>query len=59
MTALMDLLHALDVRVVVSGVDTKEQFQWVSRWPDALVQGSMFARAQAGLGSVLGLGRAL
>ncbi|PRY08072.1 EAL domain-containing protein (putative c-di-GMP-specific phosphodiesterase class I) [Paraburkholderia sp. BL25I1N1] len=55
MSAIMDLLHALDVRVVVSGVDTQEQFQWVSRWPDALVQGFWFARPQAGLGSVLAL----
>lgn len=57
MTAIMDLLHALDVRVVVSGVDTKEQCQWLSRWPDALMQGFLFARPQAGLASVLALQR--
>lgn len=55
MTALMDLLHALDLRVVVSGVDTKEQFQWVSRWPEALVQGYLFERPRAGLAGVLGM----
>lgn len=57
MTALMDLLHALDVRVVVSGVDTKEQLQWVSRWPEALVQGFLFERPREGLAGVLGLWR--
>jgi EAL domain-containing protein (putative c-di-GMP-specific phosphodiesterase class I) len=57
MTAIMDLLHALDMRVVVSGVDTQEQLQWVSRWPEALVQGLLFARPQAGLASVLALRR--
>ncbi|MFM0412851.1 EAL domain-containing protein [Paraburkholderia aromaticivorans] len=57
MTALMDLLHALDVRVVVSGVDTKEQFQWLKRWPEVLVQGFLFERPRAGLASVLGLRR--
>ncbi|EIF35011.1 EAL domain-containing protein [Burkholderia sp. Ch1-1] len=57
MTALMDLLHALDVRVVVSGVDTKEQLQWLSRWPDALAQGTLFPRPQAGLASMLALRR--
>ncbi|WP_377747510.1 EAL domain-containing protein [Paraburkholderia dipogonis] len=55
MTAIMDLLHALDVRVVVSGVDTQEQFQWLSRWPEALVQGLLFERPHAGLARALAL----
>jgi EAL domain-containing protein (putative c-di-GMP-specific phosphodiesterase class I) len=53
MSSLMDLLHALDVRVVVNGVDTKEQLLWLSRWPEALVQGLLFARPQAGLAGLL------
>lgn len=53
MTALMDLLHALDVQVVVNGVDTDAQLQWLKRWPQALLQGSLFSRPQAGLASVL------
>jgi len=53
MSALMDLLHALDVRVVVNGVDTEEQLRWLSRWPEALVQGVAVARAQAGLAGML------
>ncbi|PRX36236.1 EAL domain-containing protein (putative c-di-GMP-specific phosphodiesterase class I) [Paraburkholderia sp. BL18I3N2] len=57
MTAIMDLLHALDMRVVVSGVDTQEQFQWLNRWPEALVQGLLFVRPQAGLARVLALWR--
>lgn len=57
MAALMDLLHALDVRVVVSGVDTDEQLRWLSRWPEALAQGALFSRPRAGLASVLALRR--
>ncbi|HEX7908849.1 MAG TPA: EAL domain-containing protein [Paraburkholderia sp.] len=53
MASVMDLLHALDVRVVVNGVDTEEQLLWLSRWPEALVQGALFARPQAGLAGVL------
>lgn len=53
MTALMDLLHALDVQVVANGVDTDAQLQWLKRWPQALLQGSLFSRPQAGLASVL------
>lgn len=55
MTTLIDLLHALDVRVVVSGVDTEEQLQWLRRWPEALVQGRLISRPLAGLASVLAL----
>jgi EAL domain-containing protein (putative c-di-GMP-specific phosphodiesterase class I) len=53
MTALMDLLHALDVQVVVNGVDTEAQLQWLTRWPQALLQGSLFSRPQAVLADVL------
>ncbi|ABE35448.1 EAL domain-containing protein [Paraburkholderia xenovorans] len=53
MTALIDLLHALDVRVVVSGVDTEEQLQWLRRWPEVLVQGALVSRPRVGLAGVL------
>ncbi len=53
MASVMDLLHALDMRVVVNGVDTEEQLRWLSRWPEALAQGLLFARAQPGLADVL------
>jgi EAL domain-containing protein (putative c-di-GMP-specific phosphodiesterase class I) len=53
MSALMDLLDALDLRVVVNGVDTDEQLQWLSRWPETLAQGTLFSRPQAGLAGML------
>ncbi|USX05912.1 EAL domain-containing protein [Paraburkholderia fungorum] len=57
MSALLDLLHALDVQVVVSGVETKAQLQWLSAWPQALAQGFLFARPKAGLANMLALSR--
>jgi EAL domain-containing protein (putative c-di-GMP-specific phosphodiesterase class I) len=57
MSALLDLLHALQLRVVVDGVDTDEQLQWLSRWPAVLAQGFLFSRPQAGLAGVLVLRR--
>ncbi|CAE6715276.1 hypothetical protein R75465_01065 [Paraburkholderia aspalathi] len=54
MSALLDLLHALDVQIVVNGVETKAQLQWLSAsWPQALVQGFLFSRPKAGLANVL------
>jgi EAL domain-containing protein (putative c-di-GMP-specific phosphodiesterase class I) len=54
LASLMDLLHSLGMRVVVDGVDTPEQLQWVSKWPHALAQGFAFSRPQAGLGKWVG-----
>jgi EAL domain-containing protein (putative c-di-GMP-specific phosphodiesterase class I) len=56
-SALLDLLHALDVQVVVNGVETQAQLQWLSTWPEALVQGFLFSRPKAGLASALALNR--
>ncbi|WP_234489186.1 EAL domain-containing protein [Paraburkholderia aspalathi] len=57
MSALLDLLYALDVQIVVNGVETKAQLQWLSAsWPQALVQGFLFSRPKAGLASVLAPG---
>ncbi|MFM0501362.1 EAL domain-containing protein [Paraburkholderia caffeinilytica] len=54
MSALLDLLHALDVQVVVNGVETQTQLQWLSAsWPEALVQGFLFSRPKAGLANLL------
>jgi EAL domain-containing protein (putative c-di-GMP-specific phosphodiesterase class I) len=53
MSALLGLLQTLHMRVVVNGVDTHEQLQWLSAWPKALAQGLRFSRAQAGLESIL------
>ncbi|MGF6769930.1 EAL domain-containing protein (putative c-di-GMP-specific phosphodiesterase class I) [Paraburkholderia sp. GAS199] len=52
MTALLDMLRALDVRVVVSGVETEAQLQWLRAWPDLLVQGFAFPRANADLATL-------
>ncbi|RKE37797.1 EAL domain-containing protein (putative c-di-GMP-specific phosphodiesterase class I) [Paraburkholderia sp. BL23I1N1] len=57
-SALLDMLRALDVQVVVNGVETQAQLQWLTRsWPEALVQGFLFSRPKAGLAHVLALGR--
>ncbi|MFL9868243.1 EAL domain-containing protein [Paraburkholderia fungorum] len=57
MSALLDLLHTLDVRVVVNGVETQAQLQWLSAWPQALAQGFLFSRPKAGLATMLEPGR--
>lgn len=54
MSAMLDMLNALDVRVVVNGVETEAQLQWLSPWPEALVQGFVLPRPSSGLASVLG-----
>jgi EAL domain-containing protein (putative c-di-GMP-specific phosphodiesterase class I) len=46
MSALLDLLQALDVRVVVSGVDTDAQLQWLAQWPEVLAHGACFSRSK-------------
>ncbi|WP_244306088.1 EAL domain-containing protein [Paraburkholderia lacunae] len=53
-SAVLDLLHALDVRVLMHGVDTKAQLQWLSAWPGVLAQGALFSRPKPDLDSLLG-----
>jgi EAL domain-containing protein (putative c-di-GMP-specific phosphodiesterase class I) len=54
MSALLDLLHALDMRVLVNGVESKAQLQWLSAsWPEVLAQGFLFSRPKAGLANML------
>jgi EAL domain-containing protein (putative c-di-GMP-specific phosphodiesterase class I) len=52
-SAVLDLLDVLDVQVVVNGVETRAQLQWLSSWPKALAQGFLFSRPKADLASVL------
>jgi EAL domain-containing protein (putative c-di-GMP-specific phosphodiesterase class I) len=52
-SAVLDLLDVLDVQVVVNGVETPAQLQWLSSWPKALAQGFLFSRPKADLASVL------
>jgi EAL domain-containing protein (putative c-di-GMP-specific phosphodiesterase class I) len=58
-SALLNLLDALDVQVVVNGVDSPAQLQWLSSWPKALMQGFQFPRPKPGLASALAPGREL
>jgi EAL domain-containing protein (putative c-di-GMP-specific phosphodiesterase class I) len=51
---LLALFEALDVRVVVSGVETGEQAQWLRQWHGVLAQGSFYSRAVRTLGGLLG-----
>jgi EAL domain-containing protein (putative c-di-GMP-specific phosphodiesterase class I) len=53
-SAMLDLLHALNVRVVVNGIETAAQLQWLERWPGVLVQGTLFSRPRRDLSSLLG-----
>jgi EAL domain-containing protein (putative c-di-GMP-specific phosphodiesterase class I) len=53
LTSLLDLLHALGLRVVVNGVDTAAQLRVLSKWPGVLGQGVAFSRPQAELQSLL------
>jgi len=55
MASMMDLLCALGGRVVVNGVDTLQQLQWLRQWPEALAQGMAFSPLRGGLANVLEL----
>jgi len=52
-SALLDLLFALGIRVVVSGVETEQQLRWLSQWPEVLVQGTFLSRPQQELADLL------
>lgn len=43
--SLLALFETLDVRVVVSGVETKEQAAWLGQWDGVLAQGGFYSRA--------------
>jgi len=53
MTALLDMLDALHMRVVVEGVESEAQLRWLSARPEVYVQGYHVARPQAKLADAL------
>ncbi|SDF95755.1 EAL domain-containing protein [Paraburkholderia phenazinium] len=50
---LLALFETLDVRVVVSGVETEEQARWLGRWGGALAQGGFYSRPVRELAGML------
>jgi EAL domain-containing protein (putative c-di-GMP-specific phosphodiesterase class I) len=55
MTGLLDLLHKLDMRVVVEGVESEAQLSWLKQRPEVYVQGYHVARPQANLANALAM----
>lgn len=53
-SAVLTLLDKLDVSVVVEGVETAAQADWLAQWPNLLIQGFYYARPTFGLSSVPG-----
>lgn len=51
--AMFALFETLDVRVIVSGVETQEQAQWLSRWDGVLVQGGFLSRPMRELAGIV------
>jgi EAL domain-containing protein (putative c-di-GMP-specific phosphodiesterase class I) len=58
-SSVLALLMRLDVTVVVEGVETPAQAQWLAQWPQALAQGFHLARPVFGMGNVPGARMAL
>lgn len=44
MAGVLSLLAALDVRVIVSGVETAAQVRWLAQWPHVLMQGAYVSK---------------
>jgi EAL domain-containing protein (putative c-di-GMP-specific phosphodiesterase class I) len=53
MSSVLGLLASLDIRVVASGVDTAAQAEWISEWPDVLVQGAYVSKAARTLAQLI------
>jgi EAL domain-containing protein (putative c-di-GMP-specific phosphodiesterase class I) len=53
-SGILSLLEGLDVFIVVEGVETAAQAQWLARWPNVLVQGYYFSRPMRELSCVPG-----
>ncbi|HXZ10334.1 MAG TPA: EAL domain-containing protein [Paraburkholderia sp.] len=51
---ILSLLEGLGVFVVVEGVETKAQAQWLAQWPNVLVQGYFYSRPMLDLARVPG-----
>jgi EAL domain-containing protein (putative c-di-GMP-specific phosphodiesterase class I) len=54
LSSVMSLLTRLEVSIVVEGVETSAQAQWLAQWPHALAQGFFLARPAFGIGKVPG-----
>jgi len=57
-SAILNLLEKLAVTVVVEGVETAAQAQWLARWPNVLAQGFYYARPMFGMSNIPGCKRA-
>ena len=53
-SGILSLLEGLDVFIVVEGVETAAQAQWLAQWPNVLVQGYYFSRPMRELSRVPG-----
>ncbi|VXC97778.1 Diguanylate phosphodiesterase [Burkholderia sp. 8Y] len=53
-SSVLALMARLKLSVVVEGVETAAQAQWLAQWPHALAQGFYLARPVFGMGSVPG-----
>jgi len=51
-SAILNLLEKLAMTVVVEGVETAAQAQWLARWPNVLAQGFYYARPIFGLSNI-------
>ncbi len=51
---LFTLLDSLGVRIVVSGIETAAQAEWVGRWENVFAQGLYLAKPVKGLAELLG-----
>jgi EAL domain-containing protein (putative c-di-GMP-specific phosphodiesterase class I) len=53
-SSVLALLERLNVSVVVEGVETPAQAQWLAQWPNVLAQGFFLARPAFGIDKVPG-----
>ncbi|AET94358.1 diguanylate phosphodiesterase (plasmid) [Burkholderia sp. YI23] len=53
-SSVLALLTRLKVAIVVEGVETAAQAQWLAQWPHVLAQGFFLARPAFGIGNVPG-----
>jgi EAL domain-containing protein (putative c-di-GMP-specific phosphodiesterase class I) len=51
-SGILSLLEGLDVFIVVEGVETAAQAQWLAQWPNVLAQGFFFSRPMPDLSRV-------
>jgi EAL domain-containing protein (putative c-di-GMP-specific phosphodiesterase class I) len=56
-SSILSLLTRMQVNVVVEGVETPAQAQWLAQWPHVLAQGFFLARPTFGMDNVPGVRR--